>query len=180
MHIYYQNANTSLYTYYPNIYTQYVCRNAWKSSNRITIVHLWNYKQTRCPKSTEINLVTHSFSKYLLLQTRQWAVSPWTLHISLLWVLEVLCLICIFISPQLPPSCPNLLCSHISSWGWQRQWSIPLAWVHKAQRHTSHQALLERNFQHLNNLTLRSITLRSHWLDHSICTVFHRIFLFGC
>lgn len=24
MHIYYQNANTSLYTYYPNIYTQYV------------------------------------------------------------------------------------------------------------------------------------------------------------
>lgn len=39
-------------------------RNAWKSTNEIMIVHLWNYKQTRHPRSTGIKPVTQSFSRY--------------------------------------------------------------------------------------------------------------------
>lgn len=66
MHIYYQNANTSFYTYYSNIYTQYVCRNAWKS-HEIMIAHLWNYTGAKYPKSVEVSLVIHSLSTYLLL-----------------------------------------------------------------------------------------------------------------
>lgn len=61
MHIYYQNASTSLYAYYPNIYTQYVCRNAWKSINEMMVVHLWNYKQAKCLKSTQIILLLQIF-----------------------------------------------------------------------------------------------------------------------
>lgn len=39
-------------------------RNAWKSTNEITIVHLWNYKQTRHRRGTGIKPITQSFSRY--------------------------------------------------------------------------------------------------------------------
>ena len=76
MHIYYQNANTSFYTYYSNIYTQYVCRNAWKSPDEIMIAHLWNYKRAWCPQSTEISLVALYLYIQSLLWTRRWAINP--------------------------------------------------------------------------------------------------------
>lgn len=153
MHIYYQNANTSLYIYYPNIYTQYVCRNAWKPTNEIMIVHLWNYKQARCPKSKEINLFFHYFpniscsgpgkelsapklctSPY----SECWICSAWSVYLYSPWLL--------LRALSIP--------YHLSTWPWQRQWNIPLAWIQKAHFHTSHQALLDRNLQHLKSLTL--------------------------
>lgn len=100
MHIYYQNANTSFYTYYSNIYTQYVCRNAWKSTDGIMIAHLWHYKWAWCPQSTEINLVTVSPLSYCSGPGNELS-TLYSAHVLTLSV-SIPCLICTLMYPATP------------------------------------------------------------------------------
>lgn len=121
MHVYCQNASTSLYTYYPNIYTQYVCKNVWKSTHEMIIVHLWNYKQARCPKRTEI---PQYFSRHWAPRTRQWVAGPSPPHISLLWASPA----CSRSSTSTPSPYPAPLPRP-----WQRKRSLSWAWWQNIQ-----------------------------------------------
>lgn len=155
-------------------------RNAWKFTNEIMIVHLWNYKQTRHPRSTGIKPVTQSCSRCYCrgpgseLSAPELCTSPYLGGGDSLPNLQIY-------FPQLPPSNPHLLRSHTSTWTWQRQRSILLAWFQKAHFHTSHQALLEWNLHYLNYLTNRihhsSFPLAGPLLLHSVSQNFSLLLL---
>lgn len=143
------------------------------------IVHLWNYKQTRHPRSTGIKPVTQSCSRCYCrgpgseLSAPELCTSPYLGGGDSLPNLQV-------ISPA-PTFKPHLLRSHTSTWTWQRQWSILWPDSRKLIFMPSHQALLEWNLHYLNYLTNRihhsSFPLAGPLLLHSVSQNFSLLLL---